>query len=121
MTKKALLIEDDKQVRYSIASILTQEGFDVVEAENGIEGIEKFKECDVNIIFCDIIMPGKDGLSTISGIRELSKETPIVAISGGGRVDKKDYLTIAHNLGATHTIEKPFNVDDVLSVLKSAK
>ncbi len=117
--KKALVIEDDSHVAYTLKSILEDQGFTVTHAKNGQQGIDEAKkDKKIDIIFCDIIMPEKDGIAVINEIRSFNKNAYIIAVSGGGRVDKKDYLTIAKNIGANNTLQKPFDFDDVIKVIR---
>jgi len=79
-----LIIDDEAQIRSMIRLILEREGYVVMEAPDGTEGIRQFREKPTDLIITDIIMPNKDGIGMII---ELKKEFPgvkIIAMSGGG-------------------------------------
>ena len=62
-------------------------------------------------------MPEKEGLETIDEIKRLRPQTKIIAISGGGRMDPADYLTIAKRVGADHSLMKPFDIQELVEVV----
>ena len=105
---KILLIEDDPMVRHALGRVLSQKGYEVLEAEDGQEGMDLFRRECPDLVITDIIMPNKDGLETIIEIRRDSPETKVVAISGGGYIKGEDYLGVADRLGAAKTLVKPF-------------
>jgi DNA-binding NtrC family response regulator len=103
-----LVIDDDDLVRKTIVFALTAKGYDVLEAGNGIEGIELYKTGAVDLTICDIIMPEKEGLDTIMTLRRINPAAKIIAVSGGGRVGSLDFLPHATKLGAMEALAKPF-------------
>ncbi len=103
-----LVIDDDELVRKTIHFALTSAGHQVIEAANGVEGVELFKRSRVDLTICDIIMPEKEGLDTIMTLRRLDKGAKIIAVSGGGRVGNLDFLPHATKLGAMEALAKPF-------------
>src|SRR5690606_3897942 len=82
---RILLVDDDKDVRDVLHSILLSSGYDVVAVGDGAEAVRTFGESEFDIVITDIIMPVKDGLETISEILEIRPNTRIIAMSGGGR------------------------------------
>jgi CheY-like chemotaxis protein len=112
-----LIIDDESEVRYAIRAVLEDIGHSVVEAGTGTEGLERFKEGKYDLVICDIIMPDKEGIETIVEIRQIEPEQRIVAISGGGRINKEDYLAVAAAVGATHTISKPFDAETLTELV----
>jgi DNA-binding response OmpR family regulator len=68
-------------------------------------------------VISDIIMPDKEGLSTITEIRSADPGVRILAMSGGGRVGNMDFLQMAQTLGANRIIAKPFDPDELLDVV----
>lgn len=121
--QKALLIEDEEDVRETIRSMLSSAGFEVTEAKDGREGVAQFRLTNPDVIITDILMPGREGIETIMEIRRENTEVPIVAISGGGQYlnDLLDnMLESAELLGATRSISKPFRRKEFLKVVTEA-
>jgi CheY-like chemotaxis protein len=96
---------------------LEDEGYDVLEAPNGKEGIELFKEERADLIICDLIMPEKEGIETIMELRRDFPEVKIIAMSGGGRGGADQYLSSAKSLGANAALIKPFERETLLAVV----
>ena len=112
-----LIIDDESEVRYAIRAVLEDIGHTVQEAGTGTEGLERFQEGKYDLVICDIIMPDKEGIETIVEIRQIEPDQRIVAISGGGRIKKEDYLAVAAAVGATHTISKPFDAETLTEMV----
>lgn len=116
---RVLLVDDEQQVRQVLSAGLTKVGYDVVEASNGMEALARFKEEPIDAVVMDIIMPDKEGIETIIELRQSSKELPILAISGGGRMGKMHFLEVSRTFGADSTMEKPFTVAELAAELNS--
>lgn len=115
--KKILIIDDEPSIRNLIITLLTREGYQVLEAQNGEEAIEVYHKDNPDLIITDIVMPGKEGLETIRSIKEDDPDLPIIAISGGGLNDGSIYLNLARKLGALRTFTKPIeNAELIKSV-----
>lgn len=71
------------------------------------------------MVLTDILMPGQDGIELIREIRRAHVNVKIIAMSGGGYVDKTDYLRYARLLGADATINKPADIDELVQLLRS--
>jgi DNA-binding response OmpR family regulator len=112
-----LLIEDENLVAGTIETVLKKAGYTVVHARDGEKGMAAFKAEMPDLVITDLIMPEKEGIQVIREIREISKDVPIIAISGGGRTQNYDFLRIAHKLGATEVLRKPFANKDLLTVV----
>ncbi len=124
MSHKILVIEDNAQNMYLIHFLLQAQGYTVIEAENGIIGIEKAKEEQPDIILLDIKLPGMDGYE-IARILKSTKETdtiPIIAVTSYAMAGDKERILAA---GATDYIEKPINpatfVDQIQVHLKTGE
>lgn len=111
-----LLIDDDGGVRDSLALLLETHGYRVITARDGRRGIAAFGEHRPAVVVTDILMPEQDGIGAIREMRRLNPNTKIIAMSGGGKVDKADYLTVAEQLGADIGIEKA-HLDQLLTIL----
>ena len=112
-----LIIDDESEVRYAIRAVLEDIGHTVAEAGTGTEGLERFQDGKYDLVICDIIMPDKEGIETIVEIRQIEPDQRIVAISGGGRIKKEDYLAVAAAVGATHTISKAFDAETLTEMV----
>lgn len=105
--------------RKAIRLGLERLGFDVCEAESGIEGIKLAMTGEFRLIVTDILMPDKDGIETILEIRRGRSRVKILAVSGGGRVRNDAFLKAASELGADGTLSKPFEMQDLMAKVKS--
>ena len=114
---RILIIDDEDELRFLLRQMLEHAGHEVTEAVNGAEGIELFERDSHELIITDIIMPEKEGVETILALRRTDPKLPIIAISGGGRLDATDFLTMAKKLGARHTLAKPFRRDQLLDAV----
>lgn len=116
---RILVIDDDDQIRRTLCHVLEIEGHEVVNASNGKEGIRLFKENGADLIIADIIMPEKEGLETIMELRRDFPDVRIIAISGGGQVAPEPYLVLAKQLGASRTLAKPFEREELLEAVQA--
>jgi len=111
--KKAvvLTIEDEKAVREIIRIFLEENGYSVLEAENGRIGLEVFEQERPDIALVDLRMPEVDGLEVLRRIKEISPETPLIVVSGTGVI--ADAIEALH-LGAWDYVLKPMESMSVL-------
>ncbi len=113
--KKVLIIDDEEDIRTIISEFCKIFGIDTIIAENGKEGIEKYKQEKSDLIFTDIKMPDMDGFQLVKKIRELDRNVPIVVCSGFiDEINKKKIL----DCGANSYIEKPFKLQDFKDILQ---
>ncbi len=119
MSKKICLIEDDELVRERIALQLGELGYEVLQADDGDEGLALIERERPEAAIIDILMPGKDGLETITAIRRLRPDIRIIAVSGGGRVGPRIYLDLACQVGADVTLVKPVTNDALRTALQA--
>lgn len=104
-----LLVEDDIIVRNAVTILLEDEGFNVVTAIDGVDGLREFHKIKPDVVLTDIIMPEKEGIGLITELRHESPDVKIIAMSGGGRIGKMDFVSIATALGANIALDKPFD------------
>ena len=115
---RILVVDDDEMLRKLICRALTQAGFpDVTTASNGQEGLDWCARQRFDLIICDILMPEMDGLEMIFAVRKQYPDTRIIAMSGGGRLDAKNYLRLATTIGVD-TLEKPFDTAVLIQMVK---
>ena len=118
MLKLILLIEDDAFFAVMTAKMLAPATVRI--ARNGKEGMEYFDRERFDMVITDLVMPEKDGLSTIIDIRKQDTAVPIIAISGGGNIGTQgDLLRLAQTLGATATLAKPFGREQLLAKVRA--
>ena len=115
---KILVIDDDEQVLDMLYESLTREGFDVLKASNGEQGLRIYRQEPVDLIITDIIMPEKEGIETIIELRQDFPDVKIIAMSGGGRIGTKDYLHLAKIFGVQRTFTKPVAREQLLDAIK---
>lgn len=112
-----LVIDDEKTILTSLKEMLVREGFSVLTAGDGNEGIKLFNDNQVDLVITDIVMPEKEGIETIIEMRKTSPNIKIIAISGGGRGQPEGYLQMAKSLKVEYTFKKPFEQDDLLGAV----
>lgn len=108
---KALIVDDEEDVRIFICEAFEMRGFDAFEAANGREALECLAREAIDYVITDVYMPKMNGLELIKKIREQDPTIPIVTISGA--IDHS--LTESLQLGASSTMEKPFDPDDLVN------
>ena len=104
-TQKILVVDDDKEILFSLSKLLEYDGFEVVQARDGIEALEQLEKEKPDLILLDIMMPKLDGISALMKIRE-SNHLPVIVLSAKTQDSDKVYgLT----MGADDYICKPYN------------
>jgi DNA-binding response OmpR family regulator len=114
---KILVIDDEAAMRRMIGRVLSGAGHEVLESEDGVDGLRKFRAEAPAIVITDIIMPHRDGLETIREIRDAKSKTGIIAISGGGIGDGALYLSISEEFGADAIVQKPFRPAELIAAV----
>jgi DNA-binding NtrC family response regulator len=117
--QKILIIEDEAAIRRVLVKILSEESdtYQVEEAEDGLEGIEKIKARDYDLILCDIKMPKMDGVEVLEAVKKIKPEIPIVMISGHGDLDT---AVNTMRMGAFDYISKPPDLNRLLNTVRIA-
>ena len=116
---RILLIEDEAAIRRVLAKILSEESKDYVveQAEDGLEGINKIREKDYDLVLCDIKMPKMDGVEVLEAVKKIKPEIPMVMISGHGDLDT---AVNTMRLGAFDYISKPPDLNRLLNTVRNA-
>jgi DNA-binding NtrC family response regulator len=112
-----LIADDDDNVRYALSKLLRKAGYHVLEAQNGKDASKLLRKAMPDVLVTDIVMPEQDGIGLLNTARELSPAIPVLVMSGGGNIVGLDYLSLAQTMGANATLCKPFDNDEVLSVV----
>jgi DNA-binding NtrC family response regulator len=116
---RLLLIDDDPQLRRTLAIVLADAGHAVSTAENGRDGLRALRDGAFDLVITDIIMPEMEGMETIRELRHRMPDLKIIAISGGWATSKS-YLDMAEGLGAHYTLAKPFEAQELLDLIAKA-
>jgi CheY-like chemotaxis protein len=114
-----LIIDDDAAVSRTLSLILTRAGYHVSTAASGRKGLELLGSGGIDLVLTDIIMPELDGIEAIRRIRVEYPGLRIIAMSGGGQIDKADFLHMAEVLGADRVIEKPVRNERLLELVSA--
>lgn len=114
---KILVVDDEDLVRFSVRQMLEDEGHQVEEAADGVEGMAKVEGESFDLMITDIVMPRKEGLETISEAKQLRPDLRVIAISGGGPVGRFNYLELAKQFGADEVLAKPFKKQELVAVV----
>src|SRR5215203_5975949 len=117
MRARILVVDDEAEIRRSVRMILEYDGYDVLEASSGPEGVALAEKESPDLVFLDVKMPGMDGLEVLQRIKALNEAVPVVIISGHGTVSTAVEATKA---GAFDFIEKPLASERVLVTVKNA-
>jgi DNA-binding NtrC family response regulator len=119
-TQRILVVDDDASIRRTLNILLSKAGYEVLQASDGSEAVRLWRECGGDLVITDLHMPKKDGIETIV---ELLSHTPgmrIIAMSGGGQTKRLDLLGNVALLGSVLTIEKPFTLTEMMTMVKHA-
>ena len=116
--KTILIIEDEPQIRRNIATLLELEGYKILEATNGIQGIEVARKGSPDLILCDITMPDMDGFAVIHVIRSVPalNAVPFIFLTAHSHPSK---VREGMNLGADDYLSKPFTAPNLLAAIQS--
>ncbi|MBF0613253.1 MAG: response regulator [Magnetococcales bacterium] len=115
---KILVIDDDGAIRQLLKLILENEGFQVFEAEDGVEGLRVLENEVVDLVITDVLMPEKDGLAVIKELQKTHPTMRVIALSGGGMtLSAETSLFVARRMGAFESLAKPFTKDEVLHLV----
>jgi len=112
-----LIIDDEKDIRTALTGILEDEGYQVLNAESGADGIECVRQEVPDLILLDIWMPGMDGLETLEKLKAQFPQLTVIMISGHGTIETAVRAT---KLGAFDFIEKPLSLEKVLLSVANA-
>jgi DNA-binding response OmpR family regulator len=112
---RILVIEDSPSIRAVIGDELTAAGHVVFLANDGREGVSRYRHCHPDLVITDIFMPERNGLDVI--LELASTHVKIIAMSGGGHLDREDHLDDAMQFGASRVLVKPFTVDALMAAV----
>jgi two-component system chemotaxis response regulator CheY len=114
MNTKVLIVDDSALTRRSLRQILEAAGCELVEAENGLQALERYFIDKPDVVFLDLVMRGMYGLDVLQKIRELDPRARIVVVSADIQTSSQDMVKEA---GAAAFINKPFDKTEILAAL----
>lgn len=113
---KILIVDDSRTSRKILRGLLEESGHEVVaEAENGQEGVDKYKEFNPDITTLDITMPVMDGLEALSKIKEFDHNAKVIMVTAAGQQNK---MVEAIKNGASEFVTKPFEKENILKIIE---
>ncbi|MGD9725647.1 MAG: response regulator [Nitrospiraceae bacterium] len=116
--KRILLVEDDEDIRFLLADVFLQEGYDVHQAGDGREGLAEMKRRRHDVVLCDYHMPHMDGLTFLDVSRLLWPDTPVIMASCDSELmERKDSQPL---LSAYACLSKPFDLDQLMTAVREA-
>lgn len=117
MSKQILVVDDEERIRQSLNGVLKDEGYEVLEAKDGIQALKQIESDPPDAVLLDIWMPGMDGMETLERIKTQIPNLPVVMISGHANIE---LAVKATKLGAYDFIEKPLSLEKVLLTVNHA-
>jgi DNA-binding NtrC family response regulator len=115
-TKKILLVDDEEIIRDALGGLLTEEGYHVIEAENGTVAIEKLSSERFDVVITDVKMPGKSGIDVLTAAKMIEPKTDVIMITGFSTEEPDQALS----LGAKDFIYKSYNVEEFVAKIIDA-
>jgi two-component system NtrC family response regulator len=112
-----LVVDDEPNYLIVLSELLKEEGFEVLTAERGEEGLKIVEETDLDLVITDMRMPGMDGLELLKAVKSYNKELPVIMITAFGEVEK---AVGAMKAGAYNYLAKPFNNEELLLNIRKA-
>jgi len=114
-TSSILFVDDDDELREIVRMQLSEAGYEVDEAVDGLVALEKLQQRPYDLVLLDITMPGKTGMDVLSFVKEQSMKCHVIMLTG---VVGLSMAIDSLNLGADDYITKPYNMDYLLSSIK---
>ena len=111
-----LIIDDEESVRALLRFALETAGYEVVEAANGRQGLERYRQRPTDLVITDMLMPVMNGLDMLLDLTREFLQAKVSAISGAG--GEQNVLDVAKLLGARQTFQKPFSVPQLLGAVR---
>jgi UDP-3-O-[3-hydroxymyristoyl] N-acetylglucosamine deacetylase len=117
MSETILVVDDEANIRHTLRGVLSDEGYDVVEAQDGRRALELLEHQLPKLAIVDIWMPEMDGIELVSRMRQQAPDVPVIVISGHGTIDTAVRVI---RMGAFDFLEKPFQLDALLRMVDRA-
>ncbi|HQH71006.1 MAG TPA: response regulator, partial [bacterium] len=117
MARTILIIDDDATSREVVRESLEGKGFEFLEAKTGEEALELFASHDIDVVTCDIMLPGTDGIEVLRHIKEIKQDTQVIMLTG---INEVDTAVEAMRLGAQDYLTKPIRLKELRVVVDRA-
>src|SRR5262245_39038444 len=104
--KRILIVDDNRSIRTTVADYLSTRGYEVLQAEDGIRGLDRGLSSDANVIILDVVMPGIDGVRLCRLLREKGVTTPIIMLTEKATISDKE---AGYGVGVDDYLAKPFS------------
>lgn len=114
---KVLIVDDERSIRNSLGEILSDEGYEVDKAEDGVVALSKVEKERFDVIFCDIKMPNMDGIEVLEKLMGMGVDSAVVMISGHGDIDT---AVECIKKGAFDFVQKPLDLNRILITIRNA-
>jgi len=116
MNRKILIIDDSDKIRQDISRALVAEGYEIIEAVDGLDGLEKLRtHGDLALALCDVNMPNMTGLELLTEVSKTGAKTPILMLTTEGQ---PSLIHRARERGAKGWIVKPFKIDLLIGAVR---
>jgi two-component system NtrC family response regulator len=112
-----LVVDDEPNYLIVLSELLKEEGYEVITAQKGEDGLKIVQETDLDLVITDMRMPGMDGLELLKSVKSYNKDLPVIMITAFGEVEK---AVVAMKAGAYNYLAKPFNNDELLLNIRKA-
>jgi CheY-like chemotaxis protein len=117
---RVLVVDDVEAIRQAMAIVLENEGHEVVQASDGLDGIRRLREGSIDLLITDVLMPGADGIEVIKAVRQHAPTLKVIAMSGGGNQLPAGFsLKMAQAFGAKAVLYKPFENAELVEMVRS--
>jgi len=113
-----LIVDDEQDLRSSIAMVLKDAGFDVVEAGDGAAALPILRDQAVDLLITDLVMPGIEGMELVRLLAGRARRPAIIVMSAHHGEERGAYLELAGRLGADRTLKKPFKARELLEAVR---
>ena len=108
--KRVLIVDDNKSIRTMVAEYLGGKGYEVIQASDGIKGLDSALSSDANIIILDVVMPGMDGVRLCQLLRDKGVTTPIIMLTEKASIRDKE---AGYGVGVDDYLAKPFSAREL--------
>jgi len=117
MKKKILIVDDSSTIRLQVTKVLTKAGFDVAQAEDGVEGADLIDRDEISLVLCDVNMPRMNGLSMLEHVKSQARHAglPILMVTTEGQ---SRLIRRAKDAGAKGWIVKPISAEQLVATVQ---
>ena len=116
MSNKILFVEDEKDLTLIVADTLRGQGYDVITAVDGVDGLDKFRTEPADIVVADVMMPKMDGFTMAKEIRKLSMTVPLLFLTAKSTIEDVEE---GFEIGANDYLKKPFELRELIVRIKA--